>query len=77
MGDEIIMDSIKRNMADIMDGNYYVSMPMHTPNFHAYQILFGKKLETFIEADYKFLCGTNMLYTNMFRPLPIWNIHCL
>ena len=27
------------------------------------------------EADYKFLCGTNALYTNMLRPMPTWNIN--
>jgi len=75
IGDEIIMHSIKRNMQDITDDNYCMSMPMHTPTFYIYQNLLCKKLKTFAEADYKFLCGTNMLYTNMLRPLPIWNVN--
>lgn len=76
MGDEIINHSIKNNMKELLENNYYLSLPTHTPLFYKYQNLFyRKKMDIYQNADYKFLCGTNILYTNMFRPLPNWNIH--
>jgi len=76
MGDEIINDSIKRNWPDLFSENYIYKVPTHTPPFHLYQYLIrGRVVSSYINADYKFLCGTNALGKNMFRPLPIWNIH--
>lgn len=78
MGDEIINISIKENMGELLKKNYYITMPTHTPLFYKYQnALYPKKLDIYKSADYKFLCGTNALYTNMLRPLPNWNIHLL
>ncbi|PDY22114.1 capsular biosynthesis protein [Bacillus cereus] len=76
MGDDIINISIKNNMEELLKDNYYITMPTHTPLFYKYQnLLYPKKLDIYKNADYKFLCGTNALYTNMLRPLPNWNIH--
>ncbi|MED1089155.1 polysaccharide pyruvyl transferase family protein [Bacillus paramycoides] len=76
MGDDIINISIKNNMEELLKDNYYITMPTHTPLFYKYQnLLYPQKLDIYKNADYKFLCGTNALYTNMLRPLPNWNIH--
>jgi hypothetical protein len=76
MGDEIINVSIKNNMSELLKRNYCISMPTHTPVYYKYQnFLYHKKMNIYKNADYKFLCGTNALYTNMLRPLPTWNIH--
>ncbi len=76
MGDEVINCSIKKNFKELLEENYYVTMPSHTPLYKGYQnLLYKEKIELYSNADYKFLCGTNALYTNMLRPLPNWNIN--
>jgi polysaccharide pyruvyl transferase WcaK-like protein len=77
LGDEIIMDAIRRNMSSYLEQNYCIRMPVHTPMFRIHQNILCTKLKQFSDADYKFICGTNLLYTNMFRPLPVWNVNVL
>ena len=77
-GDEIINLSIKENWPELFNNNYVMRMATHTPMYTPLQVLlYNKKLSVFKNADYKFLCGTNALYTNMLRPLPTWNINVL
>lgn len=73
-GDEIINYSIKKNWPEIYRDNYIMTFPTHTPGFHAWQNMIMKKNNIYADADLKFLCGTNILYTNMLRPEPAWNI---
>ena len=76
IGDEIINDSIHQNWRELYDGNYVSRFPSHTPPYSWWQqLFFKKKIESLKKADYIFLCGTNALYTNMLRPLPVWNVH--
>ena len=75
IGDEIINLSIKKNWPEIYSENYIITMPTHTPTFYWWQnLLYSKKHDIYANADYKFLCGTNILYMNMLRPEPGWNI---
>lgn len=77
-GDKIINISIKKNWKELFDDNYIMDLATHTPMYSAVQsFLYRDKLSVFKNADYKFLCGTNALYTNMLRPLPTWNINIL
>ena len=77
-GDEIIKISIKKNWKELMEDNYIMTLATHTPMYSFFQsILYRNKLSIFKNADFKFLCGTNALYTNMLRPLPSWNINLL
>lgn len=73
-GDEIINVSIRNNWPEIFLNNYIMTFPTHTPSFHWWQNLLMKKNKIYADADLKFLCGTNILYTNMLRPEPAWNI---
>ena len=77
-GDEIINNSIRKNWPELFDCNYIYRYPTHTPP-HSWwqQFFFSHKLYGYKNADFKFLCGTNALYTNMVRPLPVWNMHYL
>lgn len=76
VGDEIINDSIKKNWQELYSQNCIFRMPSHTPPYAWWQQLFFKrKINAFVNADIKFLCGTNALYTNMFRPVPQFNVH--
>ncbi len=76
MGDEIINDSIKKNWPELYSQNYVCKYPTHTPP-HSWwqQLIHGKQFRLYEDFDYKFLCGTNALYTNMVRPYPTWNVH--
>lgn len=75
IGDEIINDSIRMNWTDLYDKNYICKFPTHTPPYTWWQqLFFARKFDILANANYKFLCGTNALYTNMMRPLPQWNI---
>ncbi|MDO4492011.1 MAG: polysaccharide pyruvyl transferase family protein [Lachnospiraceae bacterium] len=75
-GDEIINLSIQKNWKSLFLDNYVMRLASHTPLYTPLQaFLYKKRLSVFNNADYKFLCGTNALYTNMLRPLPNWNIN--
>lgn len=76
IGDEIINDSIRMNWTELYERNYICKFPTHTPPYSWWQqLLVPRKLDLLVNSDYKFLCGTNALYTNMMRPLPQWNIY--
>lgn len=75
-GDEIINISIKKNWKNLFENNYIMRLATHTPMYTRFQsLIYRRKLSVFKNADMKFLCGTNALYTNMLRPLPTWNIN--
>lgn len=74
-GDEIINRSLEKNWPELFGENYIIKLPTHTPLYTKFQQwIYKEKMEIITKADYKFLCGTNALYTNMLRPLPNWNI---
>lgn len=74
IGDEIIMESFEDEMKDIMKDNYVLRHPTHTPTFKWYQRILKKKtMNIYSSMDYKFIAGTNLLYTDMLRPMPGWN----
>lgn len=76
LGDQIINSSIKANWPEIFSQNYIINLPTHTPLLYTWQNLLLKKRDSIMmKTDYKFVCGTNLLYTNMLRPLPSWNIY--
>lgn len=76
IGDEIINTSIRQNWEELYRNNCVFNFPSHTPPYSWWQqLFFKKKISAFYNADFKFLCGTNALYTNMLRPVPQWNIH--
>ena len=75
-GDEIIMESAKNELKSILNGKYVVTVPTHTPAFHWYQTFKRNNLsKALMNINYKFVCGTNLLSTNMFRPWSTWNIN--
>ena len=75
-GDEIIMESFLNNTKDLLDGNFVAKFPTHTPCFNFYQQTMHNPRYRFVrEADYKFICGTNILNNKMYIPWPFWNIN--
>lgn len=76
MGDEIIVESIKENMAYLFEENYCMTFPTHTPTYYKFQNVYSRKyIENYSNADFKFVCGSNLLFKNMLRPMPVWNIN--
>lgn len=77
-GDEIIMESFLKNGADLLDGHYVARFPTHAPCFHFFQQTKRNPRYAFVQnADYKFICGTNLLSNKMYIPWHFWNINPL
>jgi len=76
LGDYIIMLSIKRHIHELFANDFVIKLPTRLPLLHFYQ-KFKKNIlyRTIINADIKLICGTNLLYTNLFRPWPLLNIN--
>lgn len=76
VGDTIINKSVEANWPELFESNFIVRFPSHTPPYSWWQqLFFPRKCNLAKNADLKFLCGTNALYTNMLRPIPQWNVH--
>lgn len=74
-GDYIINESIRKEMHYLNKDAFVYELPSHTKLFGLTQKLFAKKaIKAFNDVDYKFLNGTNALYTTMLRPNPNWKI---
>ena len=58
VGDEIIVDSIKKEMNFLFDDSLCIELSTHTPLSRFYMKAIG-------EVDYSFVCGSNLLMGNM------------
>lgn len=54
IGDQIIVDSVKREMGQLLDSAFYVELPTHLPLSNRYMYFLGK-------PDMKFVCGSNIV----------------
>lgn len=80
LGDQIIMDSARKGLKPITNGNFVVNMPTHSPLFHWWEFSI-RGTDSFTQnlkkIDLKFVCGTNLLEKNMRKRKNTWNIHYL
>lgn len=76
-GDEIIMESVRREIAPILDGNFVYNFPTHLVSFPFGHQLTSSKAKLALNANYKFICGTNLFWTHMLRPNPLLNINIM
>jgi len=74
-GDEIIMMACEKELKNLLDNSYVARFPTHTPSFTFLQQIANPRASFVRSADYKFICGTNLLYTSMIRRLTLWNIN--
>ncbi|MCI8326331.1 MAG: polysaccharide pyruvyl transferase family protein [Lachnospiraceae bacterium] len=74
-GDEIIMESVKREMRPICEGNFVHHFPTHTVAFPVGHQMTSSKAKLCKVANYKFICGTNLFWTNMIHPNPLLNVN--
>ncbi|MDO4611330.1 MAG: polysaccharide pyruvyl transferase family protein [Candidatus Saccharibacteria bacterium] len=75
LGDHIIDEATKRELAFLLQDSFVVEYPTHTPVVHWYQRTTKNAIIKFCEeANLKLLSGTNILKYNMRRLHPDWNI---
>ena len=85
VGDEIIFDSICSGMSDIFDDNFSLRLATHVNNFSAKQVAHsylkqflhkGTKIKYFQQADWKFICGTNLIaQKRLFKINTQWKLY--
>lgn len=76
LGDQVIVESIKREMDYLLQDAFVVEQSTQSPVMHFYQI-FNERFRAPADADYKFVCGSNLFWDNMLHPYPQWNINHL
>lgn len=75
-GDDIIMSCCRKQLKFLLENNYVLELPTHTPISHWYQNFNKFNIgDHYKDIDYKFICGTNLFNANMFLPTPLWNIN--
>ena len=72
VGDQIIVDSIKKEMASLLSPSFCIELPTHLPLSNRFMYFLGK-------ADYKFVCGSNIMVgdLNSIIHLKQWNLNPL
>lgn len=76
MGDYIIVESVERELKEILYGEFLAKYSTHTPVSHFYQnIKRNGAIKYFENAKYKFIAGTNLLNYNMLLPWNNWNVN--
>ena len=72
VGDQIIVDSIKKEMDSLLSSSFCIELPTHLPLSNRYMYFLGK-------ADYKFVCGSNIIVgdLNSIIHLKQWNLNPL
>lgn len=67
IGDKIIADSAKKQLKEVLDGNFIVELPTHTPH----NIRYIRHLK---DSCYKFVLGSNLLKSTLFGFKRQWHI---
>ena len=76
-GDEIIFESVKSGLRPVLSNALCFRLATHIENYSPLQMLHpGTKLSAIcFQADYKFICGTNLLVEDFLRIRPQWWVH--
>ena len=78
LGDEIIYDDCKKGLSSVLDEALIFRMATHVVNYSSYQLIRmedGKITRLCDWADYKFVCGTNLLTDKLWRVNPQWMVN--
>ena len=76
MGDFIINRAINEEMQFLLDKCFVVRYGTHNPILRFSQNMKKNRIKDFCnKADYKFICGTNLLYTSLNHLTPGFNIN--
>lgn len=76
MGDHVIMKSAEAELAFLTEGQFVVRCGTHSPAATFYQCSRNnQRMQVFDNAQYKFVCGSNLFWKRMLRPEPSWNMN--
>ena len=77
VGDEIIMNSVYREMNDILKGRMVLKHSTHTPIMHLYQMIShgDPAFDYYRNAEYRFIGGSNIFKKSLFVRRADWNIN--
>lgn len=76
MGDFIINRAISEELSYLMENKFVVRYGTHNPILRWTQSLKKNSISKYCaEADYKFICGTNLLNSNLNHIIPNFNIN--
>lgn len=75
-GDEIISRSAMNEINALLRNRFVIRCGTHSPAITFYQnSRRNPELAYYDNAKYKFVCGSNLLWKNLFCPRPSWNIN--
>lgn len=76
LGDEIIMECTRGELAPIFRHNFVRNLPTHVSPFHWYQVWRRSNvLMSFANSALKFVGGSNILIPDLLTHYPQWNIN--
>lgn len=76
IGDYIIMECVKKELASVLDNNFVYEMPTHTVAFNAFSVWRNSSVvQNYTNCDYKFAGGSNLLVKDLKTHYPQWNIN--
>ncbi|MGN0005691.1 MAG: polysaccharide pyruvyl transferase family protein [Candidatus Gastranaerophilaceae bacterium] len=76
IGDYIIMECVKKELAPMLEKNFVYEMPTHTVAFNAFSVWRNSlAVQTYANCDYKFAGGSNLLVKELRTHYPQWNIN--
>jgi len=74
-GDGIIMDSIEREIHDLVKDDFVINFPTHLVAFPRLKSFRWGRARIAKRSDIKIVCGTDLFWPNMLaRPNTLWNI---
>lgn len=76
-GDDIIMKCLEEEMSFLFQDYFLLRVPTHLCAFNILECLgnLPDSANEVYQSDYKFVCGTNLLSTNMFNRTNQWDIN--
>lgn len=76
IGDFIIMECVRKELAPILKEAFVYNMPTHLPVFNAFSVWKNSRtVQQYSNCDYKFAGGSNLLVKDLRTHYPQWNIN--
>lgn len=76
IGDAIIMECVKKELAPILESNFVFELPTHTVCFNAFSVWRNSlTIQNYSSCDYKFAGGSNLFVKDLRTHYPQWNIN--
>ena len=76
LGDYIIMECVRKELAPVLEDNFVYEMPTHLPAFNSVAVWRNSStVQNYADCDLKFAGGSNLLVKDLKTHYPQWNIH--